>query len=733
VIVSNRLPFNVQVKDDALQFKESAGGLVSGLEAYLGSFPSRKSSLDSYIWAGWPGNTVESSMQKRLVDESLDRFHSHPVFLSEGEMETFYHGFCNKTIWPLFHYFPSYTDYREELWQSYKAVNERFCDAVLEILRDDDIVWVHDYHLMLLPRMLRTRGPAVPIGFFLHIPFPSFEIFRLLPGKWRREMLEGLLGADLVGFHTFEYTQNFLRCVLRVLDHDHNLGQIFLPTHIVKADTFPMGIDYEKFRSAVSLPETITEREELSKSLSGMKVILSVDRLDYSKGILNRLEGYELLLDANPQFRGKVVFVMIVVPSRVAVDRYESMKKQIEEQVGRVNGRFGTVGWTPVVYQYRSVPFHSLVAQYGLSDVALVTPLRDGMNLVAKEYIATRTDGTGVLVLSEMAGAVKELGESIVVNPNYREEIADALREALEMPVEEQRRRNATMQQRLSRYTVERWADEYVRELLEVKTGQDRFLAKLLSTSARKDLLEHYEGSKRRLILLDYDGTLVPLFRRPHLAAPTDEVLRLLKSLSAIKTATTLLISGRDKETMEEWFGDVVPNMVAEHGIWIREQGAGWKLLKQQTTDWKAKVLPIVQSFSDRLPASFVEEKDFSVALHFRGADPEQSRLVVAELADSLTAFTAAIGLQVLRGNKVIEVRMAGVNKGSAALHWLSTGDYDFVLAIGDDVTDEDIFQVLPEDAFSIRVGIASTYARFNVHDSKEVIKLLESLLSSSK
>ena len=728
VVVSNRLPFNLVKENGDLQFHKSAGGLVSGLEAYVETFKARQTPPHSYLWVGWPGSTVEDSVRHAVQQKAISQFHSLPVFLPEEEMNNFYNGFCNRTIWPLFHYFPTYAAYQEEFWRSYRRVNEIFCDTLLEVLKPDDTIWIHDYHLMLLPRLLRARGVSSPIGFFLHIPFPAFDVFRLMPLVWRREILEGILGADVIGFHTFEYSQNFLQSVMRALDHEHNLGQLFLSTHVAKVDTFPMGIDFEKFHNAMSTPEVISERKGLEESLGRARCILSVDRLDYSKGIINRLEGFEILLERHPEYHGKVVLVMVVVPSRVMVDQYELMKKQIEELVGKVNGKFGTVGWTPVVYQYRSVPFQALSALYSVSDVALVTPLRDGMNLVAKEYVACRTDGSGVLILSEMAGAVKELGEAIVINPNYREETAEALHEALAMPVEEQKRRNRIMQGRLRRYTIFRWAEEFVGQLIESRNTQAKFLAKLLPQSVKQKLVQDFKRASSRLILLDYDGTLVPFERRPTLAKPTAEVLDTVRRLTGDRKTTVVLTSGRDRDTLQNWFSGISLNMVAEHGIWIREGLSDWTFLKQQSNDWKSRVIPILQQHADRVPGSFVEEKEYSVAWHYRASDPEQSRLLVGELTDNLVNFTATIGLQVLRGNKVVEVRTAGINKGTAAMHWLSRASHDFVLAIGDDVTDEDLFAVLPESAYSIRVGIANTHARYNLRDTREVLSLLVSL-----
>jgi len=732
IVVSNRLPFTVRLDNKDLRFDESAGGLVTGLSAFLDSYKAHFPKEEKHVWVGWPGNTIPDEFKERVRARALADYHAYPVFLSEAEMDQFYLGFCNKTIWPLFHYFPSYTDYHEDFWQHYVHVNELFCNAVLELTEPDDIVWVQDYHLMLLPRMLRQRSPDLLTGFFLHIPFPSFEIFRLLPPRWRHDILEGLLGADLVGFHTYEYTQHFLQSVLRILGHEHHMGQISLPNHVVKIDTFPMGIDFQRISDTSTAPETERERAEFQKTLSGFRTVLSVDRLDYSKGILNRLEGFELLLEANPEFHGNVVLIMVVVPSRIGVLQYDLMKRQIEELVGRINGKFGSISWTPVLYQYRHLSLHPLLALYGLGDVALVTPLRDGMNLIAKEYIAARTDMTGVLILSEMAGASKELGEAIIINPNDRREIAEALKEALKMPIEEQKRRNRIMQERLRRCDVIHWATDFVNEVGQMNDVQQRFNAKLFSSSAREQIAHRFNQAHRRLIFVDYDGTLVPLMRRPHMAVPPQPVLDLLKTLSSDPRTTTVLISGRDRPTLEQWFGKLPMGIVAEHGMWLRKHGSDWQMLGQYSTDWKTHLLPILQQYADRLPGAFVEEKEHSLVWHYRAADPDQARPLAAELTDHLVHFTANIDVQILQGSKVVEIRNAGVNKGKAALQWASQENYDHILAIGDDWTDEDLFAALPESAITIRVGVTSTRAQLNARDSADVVQLLQSLAHSN-
>ncbi len=393
-------------------------------------------------------------------------------------------------------------------------------------MQPDDVVWIHDYHLMLLPKLLRDRRPSAQIGFFLHIPFPSYELFRLLPMTWRSEILQGLLGADLLGFHTHDYAQYFLRCVLRVLGHEHSAGRILLPDRLVKVDTFPMGIDFQRFHDAAARAQSVGDRTDLWESLKPFKIVLSVDRLDYTKGILNRLEGYRRFLEDNPSWQEKVVLVLVVVPSRVGVEDYQNTKRQIDELVGKINGEFSAVGWTPVFYQYRFLPFEQLTLLYGASHVALITPLRDGMNLIAKEYTASRPDKTGVLILSEMAGASKELAEAIIINPNSIEEIAAALRLALEMPPQEQIRRNESMQNRLRRYTVVRWAQDFLTQLSSVKVEGARLQSRATGTGSERTARPGFRRAQYRVLFLGYDGTLVAfahdpqVFARTHAGAP---------------------------------------------------------------------------------------------------------------------------------------------------------------------------------------------------------------------
>jgi len=420
-----------------------------------------------------------------------------------------------------------------------------------------------------------------------------------------------------------------------------------------------------------------------------------------------------------------------VVPSRIGVSEYERMKQQIEETVGRINGKFGALDWTPIIYQYRQLSFEPLAALYAEADIALVTPLRDGMNLIAKEYVATRAGSGGVLILSEMAGAVKELGEAIVVNPNDRSQIVDAILEALQMAPEEQGRRNQIMQDRIRRYDITRWARDFTTDLASMRSVQSHLYAKVLPRKVRADIIDHFASASRRMLFLDYDGTLVPLVRRPQHATPGQALHGLLARLGADLRTRVAVVSGRDRQTLEAWLGKLPVDLVAEHGAWMREQGGAWTKSGEFDTGWKSTIQPILQLYADRLPGAFVEEKTHSLVWHYRVADPDQARMLENELTDHLTSFTANVNVQVLRGSKVVEVRHAGISKGIACRSYLGRVDADFVLGIGDDWTDEDMFRALPPEAFTIRVGIASTHARFNLRDPRDVLALLEAMVQA--
>ncbi|CUS95735.1 bifunctional alpha,alpha-trehalose-phosphate synthase (UDP-forming)/trehalose-phosphatase, partial [Candidatus Kryptonium thompsonii] len=509
LIVSNRLPITIEEQESGeLLIKQSVGGLVSGISDYLSRLKFSEFLKPDYVWIGFSGIDVDSKQKEKLSKKLFQHYNAWPVFLSKRVVDKFYHGFCNKILWPLFHSFPSYVEWNDEYWQTYIDVNKIFAQEILKIAKEDDIIWIHDYHLMLLPSMLRKEIDNAKIIFSLHIPFPHFEIFQLLPKAWRTGLLKGLLGADIVGFHTYEYSQNFLQSVLRFLGYQNEMGKILTDEGLVKVGTFPMGINFQKFHFALEDQEILSKVETLKEKFKNYKVILSIDRLDYTKGILNRLKAYEQFLKDNPQYFDKVVLIIVVVPGRVGVERYQKTKNEIDEYVGKINGEFGNIEWTPVIYQTKFLPFEDLAVFYNIADVMLVTPLRDGMNLIAKEYVASKKDAKGVLILSEMAGAAKELTEAILVNPYDISEIASAIKEALEMPVEEQTRRNKIMQNRLRKYDIARWGDELIKELLSIKDEQNKFSTKLLVPRLQEKLYSEY---KKATIIIKNAKNKTPL------------------------------------------------------------------------------------------------------------------------------------------------------------------------------------------------------------------------------
>jgi len=720
--VSNRLPVTLEKKRGSITYKRSIGGLSTGLGSFYRTFES--------VWLGWCGIPKEnlSAEERDTVQTTLmNEYRNIPVFLSRSNIKRFYYGFCNKSIWPLFHYFSGFTVYDKSLWNSYVRVNEKFCDAVVRNAEEGDLIWIHDYQLLLLPRLVREKLPKAKIGFFLHIPFPSFEIFRLLP--WAGDLLEGMLGADLVGFHTYDYVRHFLSSVRRLLGYEHTLGQIFAGTRVIQADVFPMGIDYKRYADAHSDNMVQKEIDKIKRRMGDRTLILSVDRLDYTKGILQRLQSFYYFLKKYPEFHDKVTLILVAVPSRTNVETYAKLKSDLDEVIGRINGQYGSLGWVPVWYLYRGLPFHVLTALYILADVALVTPIRDGMNLIAKEYIVARGDRGGVLILSEMTGAVHELSESLVVNPHNIEQVAEALKSAIEMPIDEQRKRNTPMQARLQRYNIERWAHDFVDRLDKVFEHQKMLYERRLTDAVKEIMFQAYGNSNNRLLLFDYDGTLTPFSTKPEKAFPDEEILDLIHTLSASEKNEVVIISGRDRDTLSRWFGTLSVGLVAEHGVWIRDKSSEWTEIEPLRSDWKEEVRPLFELYQDRTPGSFIEEKHYSLVWHYRMSDPDLALVRVNELKENLLKLTENLDLGILEGNKVVEVKSSNINKGRAALHWLKNKKWDFILAMGDDITDEDVFAVLPQDAYSIKVGLGVTQASYNVLDVNETRKLLKELI----
>ncbi|MGO4771858.1 bifunctional alpha,alpha-trehalose-phosphate synthase (UDP-forming)/trehalose-phosphatase [Flavobacterium sp. W22_SRS_FK3] len=729
VIVSNRLPIDLKFDDENLIVKPSIGGLATGMKSVH--------SEGNGIWIGWSGLTEEEiePRYQEEVDLALANEKCIRVPLTSYDIENYYFGFSNNALWPLFHYFQAYTEFEHTHWESYKEVNQKFADVVLKNVNDGDTVWIHDYQLLLLPELLREKRANLTIGFFLHIPYPSYELFRTCP--WRDELLFGMLGADLIGFHAYDYVRHFISSVARIIGLEVRFNEISYGDRIIKIDSFPMGIDYDRYHSAAlehSLRPEKTKSElmrniELHNLSSGEgKLILSIDRMDYTKGIPNRIKSFEYFLNKYPEYKGKVRLVMLAVPSRENVPQYQKLKRETDELVGRVNGSLATVNWTPIWYFYRSMPFDDLIDLYVVADVALITPIRDGMNLVAKEYVATRTNGTGVLILSEMAGAAKEMHEGLLINPNNFEQIADTIKYALEMPEEEQKTRMDALQARISRYDVERWAGEFLKSLYDTKNTLIPVITKKIDNDIIQEMSLQYKEADKRLFLLDYDGTLVGFKNIPNDAKPDQELYTLLDTIAAQKNTEVVIISGRDRKTLESWFKDKNYTLITDHGVWLRKKGMDWVCLENLKADWKENVRPVLETFTDSTPGTFIEEKEFSLAWHYRTADVDLANLRIMELKHMLNRLLANNSLSVLEGNKVLEVKSSNVNKGRAASRFIGDNQYDFIFTIGDDWTDEYMFQEVPAHAFTIKVGKGKTTARYFTSDIIQVREILNGI-----
>jgi trehalose 6-phosphate synthase/phosphatase len=731
VIAAYRLPFKFTKTKKGFKAVQNSGGLVSAILALSENLQQTKSEfMNSKIaWAGIGDILPEALSSNKIENEHFDIV---PVEIPQRTNELFYGGFCNDLIWPLFHYFPTYCVFDDSYFDAYKEANERFCEELIKIIKPGDFVWIHDYQLLLLPEMLRQKVPDVTIGFFLHIPFPSFELFRLLPRHWREAIINGMLGADLLGFHINDYAQHFIKCVKRTTSFECRQNVIYTHHKLVKAEAFPIGIDFEKFNSACLSKKTVTVKLKIKKILSGQKLIFSVDRLDYSKGLLSRLAGYETFLEKYPQWHGKVMFNFVVVPSRDHIKKYKEMKKEIESMVGRINGKYSSLSWRPIVYQYKSLSFNELVALYDLSDVGLITPLRDGMNLVAKEYVACQVENEGVLILSEMAGAADELSEAVLINPFDHNEMAEAIATALTKNPTEKHERLEKMKHRIMNYNVFTWAFDFFNQTFDIKKQQHAMKTTFIGESITEDIMSDYKNANHRILFLDYDGTLVPFAKLPELATIQQSTLKIIRQLSIDPKNKIAIISGRDKEFLDQQFANTNITLVAEHGYFIKEAGKEWESIIKTDSTWKKTIRPILAEFVDRCDGTFIEEKTGSLAWHYRNANSENVKIRLHELRDKLAELIRyKTDFEILEGHKVLEIKGGKYDKGEAAKYLLKSNHFDFILAAGDDRTDEFLFKILPENAYTIRIGSSPSLAKYNITSIPLLLKLLKELAAS--
>jgi len=722
LIVSNRLPVTIHREADGFDIHRSPGGLATGLRG-----PHEQG--DGW-WLGWPGFTTElSEADRTALTERLARDRLAPLFLSAQELARYYDGFANGFIWPVSHYLTGQVPYRTDDWPAYRDVNERFADAVAERYRDGDLIWVHDYQLMLVPGFLRRRLPRARIGFFLHIPFPAAEVFRTLPH--REDLLHGLLGADLIGFHTTSYLRHFASALLMLLGLPTQVDRVVVEDRMVRLGVFPMGVDATRVARLAEEPAVAAESEAVRAGCEYL--LVAIDRLDYTKGVIHRLLAYEALLQNHPELRGRVKLVNLAVPSREAVRAYRHFNREVNALVGRINGAFATPRWVPLHYMHRSLSERRVIALYRAADVMLVTPIRDGMNLVAKEYVAARTDLCGVLVLSEYAGAAAELVEAVSINPYEIDQAAEAYYGALMMSPAEQRERMRALRARVVRRDVHHW----VKGFLHALAGQPP--PPEMGTTGEHAVppgavLPRILASRRLVLLLDYDGTLVPLAQSPELAVPDDELLDLLRRLAARKRTEVHILSGRTMGFLDRWFGELPIHLHAEHGSFSRRPGRPkWHRRDHPEPDWQEAVRPVLADFARRTPGALVEVKEAGLAWHWRAADPAVGDRQANELSLHLSQLLGNVPLELLWGDRVLEIRPHGVHKGLVAVE-LATEHLPgaVMVAAGNDRTDEDLFAALPPEAITIAVGDRPSLARYRVGDVTGLRTFLKQCLNGS-
>lgn len=702
--VSNRLPVRVGADGTVTT---TAGGLASALDgAELG---------DDLVWIGWPGEASETLSDMAAVRANLHALNIKPVFLTKAELDGFYEGYANSTLWPIVHYMIERARFDGGWWETYRQVNQRFADAVLETAKPGDIVWIHDYHLVLMPRMLRAKAPNLHIGFFLHTPFCSSDVFRTLPE--RAEVLRGLLGADIIGFHTVSYVRHFRSALLRVLGLSSDMETMHYEERTIHLRAYPIGHNHLGFMREMESPNFPDVVRAQTAHATGHRLVLSVERLDYTKGLPEKLAAIRRFLEGNPKLAAEVSFVLIAVPTRQGVEEYDLLTEEVQREVGAINGDFGSLEHTPVLFFHRAFSMTDLAALYAITEVCLVTPLRDGMNLVAKEFLDCQDERwakmPGVLILSEFAGAAEELSQALIVNPYNVDQVAEAILRALKMPHEERRDRMEVMQKRLRQTHAGVWAKRILEDIEHLPT---RHTVSMVDINAlAEDIVAHHAGGASVGLFLDYDGTLRDFVDVPSDAVPDPELPGLLRDLQSIEGLNVAVVSGRKPSFLEQHLGGLGVTLVGEHGYRWMDRGEGtWALLNPHVdTDWKEGIREHLERASVLTPGTHVEEKQSAIVWHYRRAEPEYGLWRARALLDELTTLAANLPVTVHHGQKIVEVSSLLVSKGAAIDFLMSKWRTNTAIAAGDDQTDEAMFALDPGSRkfYTIKVGAGSTKA----------------------
>lgn len=723
LLISNRLPLTYNEKTH--EFSASSGGLVSAIKGLDASVVGHQ-----FEWMGIMTDDIDPEKIHQLKKMPFGDFKCHPIVVPKEAYHYYYNCFCNNVIWPLFHYERSLVEHTELGWKHYQEINSLVADEIIKVAGDNDTIWVHDFHFFLVPGYIKEKRPDLKIGFFLHIPFPSSEIFRELPQ--RKEIIQSLAQCDLVGFHDLSYMNHFRSSIQRVL------GEYNIDLNERKWGVYPISIDSEHFDKLTQQEETRKFVEKYKASKKDKKWILGVDRLDYIKGLKMKLQAFEEFLRRFPDQKEKVQMVQIVIPSRTDVPEYLKLKEQVEQLVSSINGEFGSPTYMPIFYLYHSVSEYELSSLYQLSEVMHIGSRRDGMNLVCLEYVISQQDeNPGTLLLSEFTGAHSTMSYALSINPWNIEETADKINEALNRPLVQRQTEMKAMKDFLFRYTASEWAKYFLRDLHRESTNHGPYIN--MSKDGSFNWMNELKN-KNILFFCDFDGTLAPISSHPSDVHLNQKTQSLIQEIARNNHCEFVVVSGRDKDYLEEQFvsRDLSVGMAACHGAYeYNARQKQWQnLVPHDSNKWKDSVLEVLKMYTSRTPGSFFEDKGHAVTWHFRNSPVEFADFLANKLYLELEEILKSQPVHVMKGKKVIEIRSVHASKGIFVQRWINNSETkpDVVIALGDDTTDEDMFQALNElsgiKQYCIRVGKEKTNAQYVIKDQSGVNLFLTQLLS---
>ncbi|KAI8149623.1 glycosyltransferase family 20-domain-containing protein [Fennellomyces sp. T-0311] len=725
------------------------GALYAGLQSLSQNWET--------IHIGWTGPIRVAHSKKSVPAESIAEGDKEklegllwetgrivPIFL-DNKANGHYEGYCKEILWPLFHYlvWTNATDGRDEqqYWKDYVAVNQQFADTIVSRYKAGDIICIQDYHLLLVPEMVRARIPDAAIGIFIHATFPSSEIFRCLAA--RKEILKGMAGADLVGFQTYSYARHFISSCTRVLGYESTLVGVNANAHQVSVGTFPIGIDVERVDKFRKQPGVRPKMEAIRAMYAGKKIIIGRDKLDQTKGVLQKLHAFEQFLHDFPEWRNQVVLIQVTTPTVHGANKLET---KVSELVSHINGVYGSLEFTPVHHYHQDIDRDEYYALLSAADVGLITSVRDGMNTTSFEFIICQHEERhSPLILSEFTGTAGSLSAAMMVNPWDAVGVARAINEALSMSPEEKLTRHLELYKHVTAHTASFWAHSFVKQLVSC-TEQRTLQSHATPTLDTTLLVDSYNKAQKRLMFFDYDGTLTPIVSVPSEARPSPKMLKYLQTLCDDPRNEVWVISGRDQQTLDEWLGSAVSNigLSAEHGCFLKPAKAEhWtNVLDDVNMGWKHDVTEIFEYYTERTQGSFIEFKKSSITWHYRMADAEYGAFQAKECQNHLeNAIVSKLPIEILIGKKNIEVRPASVNKGEIVKKILAQhASADFVICAGDDKTDEDMFRTLStarlahtQAPFSITVGPPEkkTMANWHVKTSEELVEVLGRMAGS--